>query len=305
MTFFYLNRAASTRIVCGLWWFFTLIVIQSYIANLAAVLTKDRIEKTIESAEDLEQQTVIKYGALLGGSTLGFFRESNYSTYQRMWSTMEANADAVLVKSNGEGVERVARGAGAYAFLMESSSLEHIVNRNCNLTQVGGQLDSKGYGIALPMSELFALQLCWLYCANSCFSASDSPYRTHVNQALLKLQEEGKLSELKARWWSNPDGECPPDVVSSDELDMRRLGGVFVLLAGGIAIGMSIGVGEFLWHTRQVAIERRVSERLCNEIEVLILVFKLYGFSRFPFRMRSSWSCSSYSTFGRQVDRFV
>lgn len=147
------NRAASTRIVCGLWWFFTLIVIQSYIANLAAVLTKDRIETTIESAEDLEQQTAIKYGAMLGGSTLGFFRESNYSTYHRMWSTMEANADAVLVRSNGEGVERVARGAGSYAFLMESSSIEHIINRNCNLTQVGSQLDSKGYGIALPMSK--------------------------------------------------------------------------------------------------------------------------------------------------------
>lgn len=66
------------------------------------------------------------------------------------------------------------------------------------------------------------------------------------------------MSELKTRWWSNPEGECPPDVVSSDELDMRRLGGVFVLLAGGIGVGMTIGVGEFLWHTRQVAIQRKV-----------------------------------------------
>lgn len=147
------SRAASTRIVCGLWWFFTLIVIQSYTANLAAVLTKDRTEVTIESAEDLASQSKIKYGAVIGGSTLGFFKESNVSTYQRMWSTMEANAAAVLVTSNREGEERVAKGMGSYAFLMESSSIEHICNRNCNLTQVGGQLDSKGYGIALPMSK--------------------------------------------------------------------------------------------------------------------------------------------------------
>lgn len=147
------RRAATTRIVCGLWWFFTLIVIQSYIANLAAVLTKDRIETTIENADDLARQTKIKYGAVSDGSTLGFFKESNFSTYQRMWSTMEQNAASVLVRSNAEGEERVAKGRGTYAFLMESSSIEHICNRNCNLTQVGNTLDSKGYGIALPMSE--------------------------------------------------------------------------------------------------------------------------------------------------------
>ena len=32
---------------------------------------------------------------------------------------------------------------------MESSSLEYEVAQNCNLTQVGGVLGSKGYGIAL------------------------------------------------------------------------------------------------------------------------------------------------------------
>lgn len=35
---------------------------------------------------------------------------------------------------------------------MESSQIEYFTQQNCNLTQVGGQLDSKGYGIALPMS---------------------------------------------------------------------------------------------------------------------------------------------------------
>lgn len=36
---------------------------------------------------------------------------------------------------------------------MESSQIEYFTQQNCNLTQVGGQLDSKGYGIALPMSN--------------------------------------------------------------------------------------------------------------------------------------------------------
>jgi len=37
---------------------------------------------------------------------------------------------------------------GNYAYLMESSTMEYIINGNCNLTQVGGLLDTRGYGIA-------------------------------------------------------------------------------------------------------------------------------------------------------------
>ena len=38
-----LLQAASTRIVGGIWWFFTLIIISSYTANLAAFLTVERM----------------------------------------------------------------------------------------------------------------------------------------------------------------------------------------------------------------------------------------------------------------------
>lgn len=62
--------------VAGMWWFFTLIMISSYTANLAAFLTVERMESPIESAEDLAKQTKIKYGALAGGSTAAFFRVS-------------------------------------------------------------------------------------------------------------------------------------------------------------------------------------------------------------------------------------
>lgn len=36
---------------------------------------------------------------------------------------------------------------------MESTSIEYVIERNCELTQVGGMLDSKGYGIAMPPSK--------------------------------------------------------------------------------------------------------------------------------------------------------
>ena len=49
-------KAASTRIVGGIWWFFTLIIISSYTANLAAFLTVERMITPIENADDLSNQ---------------------------------------------------------------------------------------------------------------------------------------------------------------------------------------------------------------------------------------------------------
>lgn len=60
----------------SMWFFFALILISSYTANLAAFLTKSHSDDKIESAEDLAKQSKIKYGTVAGGSTLQFFKVS-------------------------------------------------------------------------------------------------------------------------------------------------------------------------------------------------------------------------------------
>ena len=42
---------------------------------------------------------------------------------------------------------------GMYAFFMEAAAIEYHVERFCDLRQLGGLLDSKGYGIALPKGK--------------------------------------------------------------------------------------------------------------------------------------------------------
>ena len=44
------------------------------------------------------------------------------------------------------GVERVKQSSRQYAFFMESAPIKYTIHRECNLTQVGGLLDSKEYG---------------------------------------------------------------------------------------------------------------------------------------------------------------
>lgn len=120
-------------------------MISSYTANLAAFLTVERMITPIENAEDLAGQTEITYGTLESGSTMTFFRDSMVETYKKMWRFMENKSPPVFTTTYEEGIRRVLD--GNYAFLMESTMLDYIVQRNCNLTQIGGLLDTKGENV--------------------------------------------------------------------------------------------------------------------------------------------------------------
>lgn len=78
-----------------------------------------------------------------------FSQNSRYQTYQRMWNYMYSKQPSVFVKSTEEGIARVLN--SNYAFLLESTMNEYYRQRNCNLTQIGGLLDTKGYGIGMPV----------------------------------------------------------------------------------------------------------------------------------------------------------
>lgn len=71
-----------------------------------------------------------------------FFQDSMIETYKKMWRFMENKKPSVFVPTYEEGIRRVLE--GNYAFLMESTMLDYIVQRDCNLTQIGGLLDTKG-----------------------------------------------------------------------------------------------------------------------------------------------------------------
>ena len=63
-----------------------------------------------------------------------------------MYQYMNANPD-VMCEDNKEGHQRVRN--ENYAFLMESTSIEYITERDCDVVRIGGLLDNKGYGIAM------------------------------------------------------------------------------------------------------------------------------------------------------------
>ncbi|KAL9824926.1 glutamate receptor ionotropic, kainate 3-like [Geothlypis trichas] len=205
-------KALSTRIIGGIWWFFTLIIISSYTANLAAFLTVERMESPIDSADDLAKQTKIEYGAVKDGATMTFFKKSKISTFEKMWAFMSSKPTA-LVKNNEEGIQRTL--TADYALLMESTTIEYITQRNCNLTQIGGLIDTKGYGIG----------------------THGSPYRYRSPSQSI-LSQERTAPRHKEKWWRGMAAARREQEASA--LGVQNIGGIFN--RPGIRAGASVFV---------------------------------------------------------------
>ncbi|KAH9418715.1 hypothetical protein DERP_004041, partial [Dermatophagoides pteronyssinus] len=209
------------------------------------------------------------------GSTKAFFRESNLSTFKRMFEFMKSRPHVFMAK-NEDGRKRVER--GNYAYLMESASIEYIIERNCNLTQIGGLLDTKGYGIA---------------------TRKRSKYRNLLSEAILKLQESGRLLELKEKWWKQKKGggQCIDDAKKSSSsvtaLKMDNVGGVFVVLIGGLALAFCVALCEFWFHTKT---PHKACDVVCEELSKDLKFAMMCQSKTKPYRYPSPRSRSISST---------
>ncbi|KAK4883093.1 hypothetical protein RN001_006412 [Aquatica leii] len=239
--------AISTRMAAGVWYFFILIMVSSYTANLAAFLTVEELVTPFEGVEDLALQKEIKYGAKSIGATRNFFKDSNYSIYPVIKKYMNNHPD-LMMANNDDGVRKAE--LENYAFFMESTSIDYAIERHCNLTQVGGALDEKGYGIAMK---------------------KDSEYRHILSTAILELQESGKLAQLKTKWWKEKrgGGKCEKRQPVATPLDLQNLGGVFFVLGTGTFFGVICTFIELAIYAYKTAKEKKIpfKQKMIEELK--------------------------------------
>jgi len=199
----------------------------------------------------------IWYGAVSGGSTFGFFEKSEDKNYEKLYNFMSGvHSNEVMMNSNEEGVQKVEKSQGRYAFFMESASIEYLKERRCNLSQVGGLLDSKGYGIAMKHG---------------------TPYKPLLDQAILKLQEDGEMHKLKVKWWKQKRGGGKCAGIRSGggvkRLGLDNVAGIFLVTTVGCIIAGVFAVLEFLYGTKQSAQDSGVSwlQEMGNELKFIFL----------------------------------
>lgn len=166
-------RGISSRIISCVWWFFSLIVVSIYTANLAAFLTISNAHIPIESASDLADQNIYEYGTVDGSQIENFFKHTKIPYYEKMWAEMKLSG---VVRRVEDGYERVL--TSKYAFLWDSPVVRHATAADCNLVEIGNPFDLKGYGIALQ---------------------KHSPYTESISQAILRLDDMGILYKLEGK----------------------------------------------------------------------------------------------------------
>ncbi|XP_045107939.1 glutamate receptor 1-like isoform X2 [Portunus trituberculatus] len=232
-------RSLSGRIVGSAWWFFTLIIISSYTANLAAFLTVERMVTPIKSVDDLAKQTEVEYGTREGGSSKEFFERSKISVYSRMWEFMSSRRH-VFTSSYAEGIERVRTSKGKYAFLLESVKNDYVNEQlPCDTMKIGQNLNSNGYGVATPIG---------------------SPLKERLNLAILSLKESGDLARLKNKWWYDRS-ECSKDTLTAqtNALTLSNVAGIFYILTGGLVLSMVVALMEFCYKSKMDATRAKLS----------------------------------------------
>lgn len=88
-------------------------------------------------------------------------------------------------------------------------------------------------------------------------SKIDSRYRHLLSQAILSLQESGRLHLLKDKWWKQKKGggACVDDSKKQQSsvtaLKIDNVGGVFVVLIGGLSLAFLVAICEFLCDSRR------------------------------------------------------
>lgn len=165
------------RILTSAWWFFALILISTYTANLAAFLTVKRIYPPITSVADLAEQTKIKYGTVRNSGVMSFFKNSQVEPFRKMWTTMSELFPDAMVNSTEEGLQRVAE--GNYAFLWDNTVTSYVATVDCDYTEIGQPFDPKGFGMAVPPG---------------------ASYLDELSLVILRLADSGIINSLEHRY---------------------------------------------------------------------------------------------------------
>lgn len=150
----------------------------------ASVLTVEKMSVPFRSVSELIDHKEIKFGMLGHGSTYeffqvsiarlascaslsgrsgppqycinniiltGLFQNAKYYLFEQMFQRMSMQVPSVFVKTYEEGISRVM--TSQFALLMESTKIEYIIERNCNVTQIGSTINTVQYGIGTPKGQ--------------------------------------------------------------------------------------------------------------------------------------------------------
>ncbi|XP_078616938.1 glutamate receptor ionotropic, delta-2-like isoform X2 [Branchiostoma floridae x Branchiostoma japonicum] len=222
----------SIRVLALAWGIFTLVVVNTYTANLAASLTVKSLQTSINSPDDLIGQTEIGYGIFEDSAFQSFLEhQAGLETlYGKLWRELQMQEHG-LQRSLHEAVDRVRQ--GGYVFLHDGPFVEYEVlhdeANNCELMMAGNTFLHRSYAIGLPHG---------------------SPFTEELTISALEMKERGELDELRTKWW--PASGCDlhggsNSVSSAEGHEIAEFYGILSILGMGAGLALIVAACEIAW----------------------------------------------------------
>ena len=151
------------------------------------------------SIEHLLAEKQLTFGSRRKSHLVRALRTSNDTLSRRVWNRLQSFGDDVMTDSNRQGIERVRRSHGRYAFMLPSDIAD--VARGtppCDVRVFGRFLHDRHLAFATPKhSRLLPL----------------------LNTHLLELERSGHLQKLYNKWWLERS-ECAVVSTSYSQMSM-------------------------------------------------------------------------------------
>jgi hypothetical protein len=220
--------------------FFIILTLGSYIALMVrnpnlVVNTNGGYKMTVTGLRSFAKMNDLRITAIANGSTQSFFKSHRTPVFMKVYEKMKKTG---FVNNTMQGVEMVKK--KGVAFVMETSSLNYLVNRDCELIQLADEFAERHYAFVMQKNDVL---------------------RHLIDQALLELTEVGEINRLQWVWWKvkSPTrcrgtkiGPIPGDLDKTDGfsktsgLGLQAFGGPLIFLLIGLVVSALVCVAEIL-----------------------------------------------------------
>ncbi|KAH3765443.1 glutamate receptor ionotropic, delta-2 [Pelomyxa schiedti] len=217
------GKSFSTRVLI-------LIIVSSYTANLASMMTVTKLKTDIETIDDLKTNE-LPFAVMNGSAGCYYFHlQENRDALQNMVEFPD-----VIQSMQALEAQEVC------ALVFPTPILDYVVGLPpCNVMEVGDSFATTFYGLPFPKG---------------------SPLRDTFSQAILELQDDGTLDDLYNKWYVELSS-CGVDETSFNSLSVKNFGGPFIFLAIFLVVSISSLVVEHIWNAKSSKVKTCLQNKI-------------------------------------------
>ncbi|EFN76791.1 ionotropic receptor 25a [Harpegnathos saltator] len=243
-------KSLSGKMAVAVWWLLVFVIVAAYNANLAAYRTLDRLERHIETIDNLRRQYQVDYSTIVDSATYRYFEslKDNEELLSSLWRQMSLDESVSdwersqltvweypvddkytkiynamrktgLLANKEEAVNSVRRinRTREFAYIGEATQIRYLALTNCDLKQVGEEFGMRPFAFAVKKG---------------------SPLKSKLDDSITQVALRGIPLELEKKWWDeNPArAQCPTNDGIDAGFTFNDTRAIFLLIPVGILL---------------------------------------------------------------------